>query len=42
MARAVLLERQPFDRIVLCRTVANVLSIGLVVRKCLQCSAGKS
>jgi integrase len=31
----------PFDRIVRCRTVANVLSMGFVVRKCFQCSAGK-
>jgi len=30
MASAVLFDRQPFDRIVLCRTVANVLSIGFV------------
>jgi hypothetical protein len=30
MASAVLLERQPFDRIVRWRTVAKVLSIGLV------------
>jgi len=30
MARAVLFERQPLDRIVRCRTVANVLSIGFV------------
>ena len=37
-----LFERQPFDRIVRCRTVANVLSIGFVLRKCFQCSAGKS
>ena len=27
MASAVLFERQPFDRIVRCRTVANVLSM---------------
>ena len=38
----VLFERQPLDRTVLCRTVANVLSIGFVVRRCFQCSAGKS
>ena len=38
----ILFDRQPFDRIVRCRTVAKVLSIGLVVRKCFQCSAGKS
>ena len=42
MASGVLFERQPLDRTVLCRTVANVLSIGLVVRRCLQSSAGKS
>jgi hypothetical protein len=39
---AVLFDRQPFDRMVRCRTVAKVLSIGFVVRKCFQCSAGKS
>jgi hypothetical protein len=33
IARANLLDRQPFDRIVRWRTVAKVLSIGLVVRK---------
>src|SRR5437660_12571313 len=42
IASAVLLDRQPFDRIVRWRTVAKVLSMGLVVRKCFQCSAGKS
>src|SRR5205085_1576015 len=42
MASAVLFDRQPFDRIVRCRTVAKVLSMGFVVRKCFQCSAGKS
>ena len=42
MARAVLFDRQPFDRMVRCRTVAKVLSMGFVVRKCFQCSAGKS
>jgi len=42
MASAVLFDRQPFDRMVRCRTVAKVLSIGFVVRKCFQCSAGKS
>src|SRR5215469_3496727 len=31
-----------FDRMVRCRTVAKVLSMGFVVRKCFQCSAGKS
>ena len=30
IASAVLLERQPFARMVRCRTVANVLSIGFV------------
>jgi hypothetical protein len=30
MASAVLFERQPLDRTVRCRTVANVLSIGFV------------
>ena len=29
-------------RVVLCRTVANVDSIGSVVSKCCQCSVGKS
>src|SRR6516225_12165781 len=42
MASAVLFDRQPFDRMVRCRTVAKVLSMGFVVRKCFQCSAGKS
>ena len=42
MASAVLFDRQPFDRTVRCRTVAKVLSMGFVVRKCFQCSAGKS
>ena len=42
MARAVLFERQPFARIVLCRTVAKVLSMGLGRAQCFQCSAGKS
>lgn len=42
IASAVLLARQPFERIVRCRTVATVLSVGLVVRKRFQCSAGKS
>jgi hypothetical protein len=31
-----------FDRIVRWRTVAKVLSMGLVVRRCFPCSAGKS
>src|SRR5438045_836756 len=42
MAIAVLVERHPLERTVRCRTVANVLSMGLVVRRCFQCSAGKS
>ena len=42
MASAVLFDRQPFDRMVRWRTVAKVLSMGFVVRKCFQCSAGKS
>src|SRR6266699_2079184 len=42
MASAVRFDRQPFDRIVRWRTVANVLSMGFVVRKCFRCSAGKS
>src|SRR5664279_4083564 len=42
IASAVLLDRHPFDRIVRWRTVAKVLSMGLVVRRCFQCSAGKS
>src|SRR5262249_108930 len=40
MAIAVLFERHPLERTVRCRTVANVLSMGLVVRTCFQCSAG--
>jgi hypothetical protein len=37
-------ERLPFHFVLSClrRTVANTLSIGLVVRMCTQCSAGKS
>ena len=31
---AVLFERHPFERTVRWRTVANVLSIGFVVRRC--------
>ncbi len=31
-----------FGFLVRCLTVANVLSIGLLVRMCFQCSAGKS
>src|SRR5215813_13736242 len=42
MASAVLFDRQPFDRMVRCRTVAKVLSMGFVVRKCFQYVAGKS
>ena len=42
MASAVLFERHPFERMVRWRTVAKVLSMGLVVRRCFQCSAGKS
>jgi len=42
MASAVLRLRHPLVFTVLRRTVAKVLSIGLVVRMCLQCSAGKS
>ncbi len=42
MASAVLRERQPLVLVVLSRTVAKVLSIGLVERTCFQCSAGKS
>ena len=42
MASAVRFERHPFERIVLCRTVAKVLSMGFDVRRCFQCSAGKS
>ena len=42
MASAVLRLRQPLVFTVLRRTVAKVLSMGLVVRMCFQCSAGKS
>ena len=37
-------RRLPLPFVLLCRrrTVANTLSIGLVVRRCFQCSAGKS
>jgi hypothetical protein len=42
MASAVLLERHPFERTVRGRTVANELSTTFVVRRCFQCSAGKS
>src|ERR1700730_15639746 len=37
IASAVPFDRQPFDRMVRWRTVAKVLSMGLVVRKCFQC-----
>src|SRR5215207_11367516 len=39
MASAVLFERHPFERTVRWRTVANELSMTLVVRRCFQCSA---
>ena len=42
MVSAVVRLRQPLVLTVLSRTVAKVLSIGLVVRRCFQCSAGKS
>lgn len=42
MINAVWFDRHPLARIVQCRRVANVLSIGLVVLRCFQCSAGKS
>jgi hypothetical protein len=42
MASAVLFERHPFERTVRWRTVANELSMTLVVRRCFQCSAGNS
>jgi hypothetical protein len=42
MASAVLFERHPLERTVRWRTVANEFSMGLVVRRCFQCSAGKS
>ena len=42
MASAVLFERLPFDRTVRWRMVANELSMTLFVRRCFQCSAGKS
>jgi len=38
---AVVGDNEPFVRTVLCRTVANTLSMGFVVRKSSQCSAGK-
>ena len=42
MRRAVSCESAPFMRMVRWRTVAKALSIGFDVRKCVQCSAGKS
>jgi len=42
IASAVSRDRQPLVLSVRRRTVANVLSIGLAVRTCFQCSAGKS
>src|SRR5215217_3708307 len=39
---AVVGESAPLVRTVRCRTVANTLSIGFVVRKWSQCSAGRS
>jgi hypothetical protein len=42
MASAVLFERHPLERTVRWRTVANELSMTFVVRRCFQCSAGKS
>src|SRR5437764_14964548 len=42
IASAVLFERHPFERTVRWRTVANELSTTFVVRRCFQCSAGKS
>ena len=42
MSRAVSCESAPFMRTVRWRTVAKALSIGFDVRRCVQCSAGKS
>src|SRR5450631_102435 len=42
MASAVLFERHPLERTDRWRTVADELSMGLVVRRCFQCSAEKS
>jgi hypothetical protein len=42
IARALCLEKAPLTRLVRWRSVAKVDSIGLVVRMCNQCSAGKS
>ena len=36
------IRRQPLVLVVRCRTVAKVRIIGLLVRMCFQCSAGKS
>src|SRR5437660_11502374 len=41
IASAVLLDRQPFDRMVRWRTVAKVLSMGLVVRRCFPVLGGE-
>src|SRR6478672_5806657 len=41
IASAVLLDRQPFDRIVRWRTVAKVLSMGLVVRRVSSARPGR-
>src|SRR5215213_1835831 len=40
--RAVVGDNEPLVRTVRCRTVANTLSIGFVVRRWIQCSAGQS
>ena len=40
MASPAAFEPGPFVTFVRCRTVAKVDSIGLVVRRCTQCSAG--
>ena len=42
ISRAVSCDSAPLVRTVRCLTVANTLSIGLDVRRCSQCSAGKS
>ena len=42
ISRAVVGDSEPLVRTVLCRTVANTLSIGFVVRRWIQCSAGQS
>ena len=39
---AVFCDSAPLVRTVRCRTVAKTLSIGFEVRRCSQCSAGKS